>query len=327
MKNKNFKFKRGSEWRKWDLHVHTPGTKLNDGYKISNGQNELDTFCEKIENSDVFVFGITDYFSVDTYFNFIERFNKKYPNSKKVFFPNIEFRTESKNSKNEHIQIHVIFSNNQDTLDKINNFLARLELISKDNEKLTNKYCISKDLKDIGYDKAMINTETLIDKLKGDFTDNEYLIVGVANGYGSLRPGKHDGRGGEYAKELDRKCHLFFGKAENRDFFLNKQEGRDKYILPPKPVVFGCDAHSFDDLEKKLGKLFEEKNSYSEITWIKADPTFEGLKQIVYEPEDRVIIQETKPEEKEDYHIIDKVKFEDDSFINDEILIKPSASF
>lgn len=32
-------------------------------------------------------------------------------------------------------------------------------------------------------------------------------------------------------------------------------------------------------------------------TWIKANSTFEGLKQILFEPEERVKIQETKPEE------------------------------
>ena len=58
----------------------------------------------------------------------------------------------------------------------------------------------------------------------------------------------------------------------------------------------------------------------------KSNPTFEGLKQIVYEPEDRVKIQELKPEEKEDYQIIDKVKFIDDSFTPDEILINQNLT-
>jgi hypothetical protein len=35
------RFPRGSEWRKWDLHVHIPGTSLNDGYD-KNPDGELD---------------------------------------------------------------------------------------------------------------------------------------------------------------------------------------------------------------------------------------------------------------------------------------------
>lgn len=30
-------FEKGSEWRRWDLHVHTPETKKNDNYKCACG--------------------------------------------------------------------------------------------------------------------------------------------------------------------------------------------------------------------------------------------------------------------------------------------------
>lgn len=332
-------FNRGSTWRKWDLHVHTPDTKLNkEGYENSkdkdgNSIDKWDLFCQKIEESDVSVFGIADYFSVENYFVFVEKFKAKYPNSKKVFFPNIEFRTESKNSKDEHIQFHILFSNNKNTLDKINNFFTRLKLVSTDNENLTNKYCTSIDLSSVGYDKAMVKIDELEEKLQNDFTDDEYLIVGVANGYGSLRPnGATDGRGSEYAKELDKKCKLFFGGSKNTNFFLNKDEGRKQYILPPKPVVFGCDSHSFDILEKKLGKSFEEKNEqeeikdYAEITWIKADPTFEGLKQIIFEPEDRVKIQPNIPDDKTGYYVIDRIEINHQDVANKEILLNENLN-
>jgi DNA repair protein SbcC/Rad50 len=78
---------RGSLWRKWDLHVHAPGTKKNDQYQAQNSiADALDLYCDKIEQSDAAVFGITDYFSADSYFAFIKRFKKKYPDSKKIFF-------------------------------------------------------------------------------------------------------------------------------------------------------------------------------------------------------------------------------------------------
>ncbi|MBZ4651176.1 MAG: repair ATPase [Thermosipho sp. (in: Bacteria)] len=62
-----------------------------------------------------------------------------------------------------------------------------------------------------------------------------------------------------------------------------------------KPCIWGSDAHSFD-------KLFEpEQKRY---TWIKADPTFEGLKQIIYEPEERIYIGEEPPHKIERNKII-----------------------
>ncbi|PCI24779.1 hypothetical protein COB57_03330 [Candidatus Peregrinibacteria bacterium] len=122
--------------------------------------------------------------------------------------------------------------------------------------------------------------------------------------------------GAEYAKELDKKFELFFGTSKNTDLFLNKISGRGELNLPPKPVISGCDAHSFEDLEKKLGKTIKDE---VETTWIKANKTFEGLKQIIYEPEDRVKIQEHRPEDKKDYLIISEVNFIDDSFLTDKI--------
>ncbi len=283
----------GSEWNKWDLHVHTPSAKLNDQYRLEDG-DVWQVFYDKIHNSNVSAFGLTDYFSVDNYFRFVGGYYDKYPKSDKVFFPNVEFRLDSKNSNNEHIQVHVIFSNKQSTLDKINPFLTRLPLLSTDDVDCTNKYCTDSDLLSIDYEKAMIQIDILIEKIEADFTPEEYLIIGVANGYGSLRPGRNDGRGGEYAKELDKKCHLFFGTSNNTNFYLNKEYGRSELGLPPKAILSGSDSHSFDDLENKLGKRFNETES--EIVWIKSELTFEGLRQIVYEPEYRLSLSGSMPQ-------------------------------
>ena len=305
-------FEMGSVWRKWDLHVHTPKTKLDNQYKAPDGVDLWDYFCEKIEKSDVDVFGITDYFSVENYFTFIEKFKAKYPESRKVFFPNIEYRIDSKNSKGEHIQFHVVFSNEEPILKRLKDFLTRLKLVSTDNDKLTNRYCKDDDLKEISHEKAMVKIDDLKDQLKNDFANDEYLIAGVINGYGSFRPsGEKDGRGAEYAKELDKKCDFFFGNSKNTEFYLNAGiygTERKKYKLDPKPVLYGCDAHSFEILDRKLGKSFAEQNGknneYSEITWIKADPTFQGLRQIICEPEGRVKIRANKPDEKSGYSVI-----------------------
>ena len=48
-------------------------------------------------------------------------------------------------------------------------------------------------------------------------------------------------------------------------------------------------------------------------TWIKADPTFEGLRQIVFEPSQRTRFQEHPPEDKPDFLTIDHVQFLDPS--------------
>lgn len=77
-----------------------------------------------------------------------------------------------------------------------------------------------------------------------------------------------------------------FGNKENVDFYLNKIDGRSQFGLPQKAVLLGSDCHSFENIDNNLGKKF---------TWIKANPTFEGLRQILFEPELRVRIQEEHP--------------------------------
>ena len=57
---------RGSQWRKWDMHLHAPGTKLNDQFKVDDG-DIWDEYCGRLNESDVLVLGITDYFSADGY--------------------------------------------------------------------------------------------------------------------------------------------------------------------------------------------------------------------------------------------------------------------
>src|SRR5690348_10921632 len=82
------RFPRGSEWRKWDLHVHAPGTKLNNGY----GKDPWPRFCEIVDGSDVCVVGIADYFSLDTYFEARRQLDARFSESDKVLLPNLELR-------------------------------------------------------------------------------------------------------------------------------------------------------------------------------------------------------------------------------------------
>ena len=55
---------RGSEWRKWDLHVHTPESYENN---FSGWETYIEKLKEKALEHDITVVGLTDYFSVDGY--------------------------------------------------------------------------------------------------------------------------------------------------------------------------------------------------------------------------------------------------------------------
>ena len=72
-----------------------------------------------------------------------------------------------------------------------------------------------------------------------------------------------------------------------------------------KPCIWGSDAHNYD-------KMFCPDED--RFCWVKAEPTFEGLQQILYEPSDRVRIQSDRPEEKDEHQLIDYIVFHDDRF-------------
>lgn len=66
----------------------------------------------------------------------------------------------------------------------------------------------------------------------------------------------------------------------------------------------------------------DESGNY---TWIKADPTFEGLKQIMFEPS-RVSIQPGIPEDKSGYQVIDKIQINNELILNSEIPINSNMT-
>lgn len=272
---------RGSEWRKWDLHLHSPKTFLANQY----GNCSIDDFVKKVVESGVEAVGLTNYFRFDS--NELGTIKKKLNTEGITVFPNLEIRTQPKNKENEEMHVHLIFSD-QISEDKIQGFLGRLKTID-------DKYC--KDLSQTDIETTSIAFDTLRKALADDKEIKhlrDYLLIACPQGDGNFRPsGEDDGRGNNLAVVIDRHTDILFGKEADRDFFLKTDRYKDSI---PKPVLFCSDAHKLN----AIGGGF---------TWIKADLTFEGLKQVIYEPEDRVRIQELKPEDKSKHVLIDRIEY------------------
>jgi len=290
-RNQKNLYPRGSEWRKWDLHVHCPDDVLNNQFDGKNNDEKWNKYIEELENSNIEVIGLTNYFCINGYERIIDFKNKGRLKNIKLILPNIEFRLSEINKDEEFINFHIVFADNISP-NKIKTFLNRVALLNtdKDGKRL---FCTEENLKTIGYDKALIGFD-IFDEIIKHFTPlKDYLIIGVIHGYGSFRPNRESrGRKESLAIELDKRSHIIFGNKDNVGFFLN--ENRYEGALK-KPVIFSSDAHNL----KTIGTKF---------TWIKANPTFEGLKQIIYEPRDRVRIQENNPEPLKSSYSIDSLK-------------------
>ena len=275
----------GSAWRRWDLHLHTPDTKLNNAYGGADDAT-WNRYIDMLENSPVSVFGITDYFSSSSFFELSRRHFERHAETAIVFFLNIEFRlSESISQDGSHPNIHVIFDNDPDVCgeEKIQRFLTNLETQSIDDSNAKTRCSDLATTAD--FEAATVSLDDLLKALKDTFGDSKpYLLVFPANNDGLRSTDSNSPRKVALADRIDKECDLFFGNASNRDFLLRT----DRYSQGesvPKPVVSGSDAHSFDDLDRLEGDV-----SGFPSTWIKADATFVGLKQICHEPASRVFI-------------------------------------
>lgn len=290
-------WQRGSEWRKWDLHLHAPGTKQNDQFKATGGVDLWDEYCRRLHESDVQAFGIADYFSADGYFAAHDKYKERYPDSVKVFFPNIELRTNDVvNREQEEVNIHLIFNPfRTDHADKIRSFLNSLKTNKTDGP---GRHIRAPELQSENDYAAATTTRAFIREAleetygKGADLLDCVLIVTAANNDG-IRAERGKKRKLLITDELDKFSDAFFGNAGNVTYFLktDRAENKEEYT-EPKSVLSGCDAHSLTELNERLGEVVSDATVgiVHEPTWIKADLTFEGLKQIIFEPANRVFI-------------------------------------
>ena len=275
----------GSLWRRWDIHLHAPGTKLSNCFGEAN-EATLKAYVENLEESEVKVFGITDYFSFDSYFAVKEAYQAAFPNGEKLFILNIEFRlTETISKDARHVHTHVLIDPEVATKHKLGTLLS--DLPTHITHSGVQVRC-SELKSESDYEKATISIIELRKSLEAVFPDRtNYMIVTAANNDGLKGVDTKSPKSKSISDELDKASDAFFGSSKNTDYFLQKERYEGGTPSEPKPVFSGSDAHSFEDLVRLSG---DEANY--EATWIKADLTFRGLRQTLFEPKERVHLGE-----------------------------------
>ncbi len=339
---------KGSEWRKWNFHVHTKGTNKNDQFTSSTIDDFFHIFYKRAFDKQVSAVGITDYFSVENYHKAIEYKSnlesKIDPEGNALFeeeeiefindifiFPNVELRMLPSTDRGRLVNIHCLF--NPDYVSELeNDFFSHIE--NQDGQKM-NKHGITSYGKSLDlsiqeeqeqYKKGIENFVISLDSLKRlvstnkNFRDNTLLAVSNSSNDGASALQEHydlfendngslDGLRRSIYRISDaifsanpKDVKYFIGKRSegtegyNEDIYIKEIEEVKEHRGSLKPCIVGCDAHKEDDL-------------FSRFTWVKGDSNFEGLRQICFEPEQRVRIQDSKPDFKEEKLLIDKVRF------------------
>ena len=340
-------YPKGSEWCKWDMHIHSPESILYNEFG-KNWDTYVTNLFKAAIRENVIAIGITDYFFIDGYKKVRNEYLSNESKLAELFsddeilkiknilvIPNLEFRINKLIISNQidlkwnrKVNFHVIFSNDIDPLIIEENFLNQLQFenygVAEGSPQKLN--LTKRNLTELG---SRLKTEHSEFSQKSDLEigllcsavdDND--IVKILNSQNSAFKGKYllalptdedlsavswNSQGHLSRKVLFQKSHLLFSSNQSTiDFGLGRKHSNPVEFINEfgslKPCIWGSDAHSFDDL------FIPDLDRY---TWIKANPTFEGLKQVVYEPEDRVRIQQNIPDQKTPYLVIDKVCFID----------------
>lgn len=300
---KQTKHTRGAEWRRWDLHIHTPASQLGGPFAGVTWDSYVDELEKAAKEHQIAVIGITDYMTIDGYEKLLDiQKNQDKPRLDSILLiPNIEFRCSPQTKDGSALNIHLLVDVAEyDHVDKIKKSLRNLRITYKGQT----YGCIRNEL--INFAKAQnpvlrddaayrFGIEQFKPAYKDVFQwldDDEWLkthsVVGVANGKDGISGLPLDSFAATRDELLSRSHFVFSGNPADRLHYLGLKDGHPvseikRQYISLKPCLHGSDAHS-------LERLFEpDKQRYC---WIKADPTFLGLVQAIKEPADRTFIGE-----------------------------------
>jgi hypothetical protein len=317
MKNSDNKFLRGSEWRCWDLHIHTPFSHTSE-YAGATDDEKWNNFFEQLEliSERIKVIGINDYLFLDGYKKVLE--HKKKGNLQKIelILPVVEFRLKEFVGSGDlkRINYHIIFADNsiitpeQIEAQFLNQLNASCNLDANGPNTTSWAGVVTPDsLIDLG---EKIHTSTPVENR----TNNGFLEIGFNNiNYELSGIEKALGEGSKPNTYLKDKYIKAIGKAEWESFRWDSCPAEKKNLINKSHFIFSAsptpegalkgkkslfeqgvnsrllhcsDAHQIaknlnDTKPKELGHCF---------TWIKADPTFEGLRQVVMDSDSRIFL-------------------------------------
>lgn len=321
---------RGALWRQWDLHVHTPASFHWTGQKFegdpSSDQNKklIDEMIDAMNKAQPAVFAFMDYWTFDGWFALKHRLaDPSAPQLTKKVFPGIELRLSAPTDK--RLNAHVIFSDEIPD-QHLKDFLSNLKIertdrsVSKDAlidlaratapdmlvKKGHKKEIVDIDNSDAllaGYKLAEVKSDSYknaISKVPNDLAIG-FMPYDTSDGLNEVKWEEHY----SYFLGLLESSPIFESRnLELRSAFLCEETEKNKQWIGnfkhglkniPRLVVSGSDAHCFVGVQGDNDKRGYGDFPSGKKTWIKADPSFSGLKQAILEPAKRSFIGEKPP--------------------------------
>lgn len=307
---------RGSEWRRWEPHIHSPGTILNSqfggGDPWGNYLTALEGLTPRIE-----AIGVTDYYITDAYEE-VTRHKKagRLPNIK-LIFPNIEARLDVA-AKSGFVNLHLLVSP-EDTyhLAELQRILKRLQFQAHGD-----RYdCTRDDLIRLGRradaeikdDRAALahgatQFKVNFDQLRKVYGESDWakknILIAVAGSEADGTSGVRAAADATLREEIEKFSHIIFASSEaQREFWLGQRSAtvddlRTRYN-GCKPCLHGSDAHD----QVSTGRPNNDR-----FSWIKGALTFDALRQDCIDPAGRAFVGAEPPQHALPSQVISQVE-------------------
>ena len=320
---------RGSMWARWDLHVHTPDSIVNE--YPGNRAEAWRAFIDELKSlpPEIKVVAICDYLFIDGYEEVLR--NRSELTNLELILPSIEFRLDtfagSENNIKRH-NYHVIFGDEvspQIIREQFLNGIQRGYFIStkeewnqnptprslqelgrvmKANAPADNSIRSKSDL-EAGFDNITYNRKELEKLLDRDHFRNKHL---TAIGYTEWSHGKWD-QSAVSKRDILSSSAFCLTNNDNEEVIAGHIQALKAINLNSR-VLHSSDAH-------KLDRLASTK------LWVKADTTFNGLRIALSEYDDRIFIGSDPGNLKQDSEVIDSITIKNSSgWFEDNLEIK-----
>lgn len=322
---------KGSTWNIWDFHVHTPHSVLNNNFGSPELDETWNTYVDSLEKEaekrNIVALGITDYFTIEGYKR-LRQIQAAGRLQNVLLIPNIEFRVDKviyrtkEGGEPKRINLHVLFSPEVSEREIEEGFLHDLDFVYENDpfesprtrklkifnltefgEALQKQHAAFKERSPlhVGCLTAVVQTEQIKHLLENRFKGRYLLVLANEN----LELMNWDSQDHAVRKHLIQMSHAIFSSFEkDREFGLGKKhESVDSFVnefKSQKPCLWGCDSHGYKE-------RFLEPDG-KRYCWIKGEATWLGLTQVLYEPENRVRVQELSPEPNKSIYTLSKIE-------------------
>ncbi len=302
---------RGSNWRKWDLHVHSPLSHVQH-YGSHDSNEAWEKFITDIENlqPEFKVIGINDYNFIDGYEKTLEFKARGRLSNIDLILPVVEFRVDKFVGTDNwrEINFHVVFSNELSPDEIKSQFLNGIQskhVLSPEYEGSGIKWdgihtrasyeelgkAIHESVPDdqkpfftdfvhVGFSNLVCPLENIEELLAKDrFHNRTITALGVAE-WGQM---KWTPQSIASKKSYINGVDFSFTASETIAAYDKSREKLRKAGVNTR-IIHSSDAHYLSDQVKNINRIGHS------FTWIKANPTFDGLRHALLEFDERVFV-------------------------------------